>query len=183
MKFLARRFKVVLGFLLVMTPGLMFANTVTVDCTGATPGAFLSITAALASLTPAGPNTINVVSNCTEHVLIGNFSQLSIAATPGTVTVTADNPNGHVLQITDSTAVSIDGLNFTGGHGVFVVNSRDILIAHASVQNSSTHRMLTLTSNVDLFNLTIQNNAGNGISSEGGRVTLDGAAIIASNSK
>jgi parallel beta helix pectate lyase-like protein len=183
MKFIICRFKLVLGLLLVMAPGLMFANTVTVDCTGATPGAFISITAALASLPPAGPNTITVVSNCTEHVLITSFSQLSIAATPGTVTVTADNPSGHVLQITDSTGVSIDGLNFTGGHGVLVNNGRDVLISDGTIQNSSTHGMVTLTSNVDLFNLTIQNNTGSGISSEGGRVTLDGGDIIASNAE
>ena len=39
----------------------MLACVVTVDCSGATPGAFTNFASALASLTPTVPNTINVM--------------------------------------------------------------------------------------------------------------------------
>src|SRR5258708_31180105 len=103
--------------LFLLAPSLMFANRVAVDCVGVAPGTFVSITAALASLSHAGPNDIFVSCNTTDNVLIVNFSQLSILATPGTATVTAADPNRRVLNITDSTGIIIDGINFTGGVG------------------------------------------------------------------
>ena len=58
--------KVLLAFLLILLPSsLAFAADAAVDCSGATPGAFTTITAALASLPLAGPNSITVTVTCT----------------------------------------------------------------------------------------------------------------------
>src|SRR5262245_35724143 len=59
------------------------AATVTVDCTGATPGAFTSINAAINSLT-APPDVTDwhyvlLRSNCTENVVITGGRRLWIA--------------------------------------------------------------------------------------------------------
>src|SRR5258708_22855365 len=121
--------KVVLCIVLfLLASSLMFANSVAVDCVGVAPGTFVSITAALASLSHAGPNDIFVSCNTTDNVLIVNFSQLSILATPGTATVTAADPNRRVLNITDSTGIIIDGINFTGGGARSVINKPAVLL-------------------------------------------------------
>src|SRR5215472_10366498 len=85
--------------LLLLTPGLLFANSATVDCTGATAGAFTSIQAAVFSLPKQGPNDISVLSNCKEHVLIVNYNDLSISANPGSFTLTSDNSQRRVVNI------------------------------------------------------------------------------------
>src|SRR5258708_25696885 len=174
--------------LFLLAPSLMFANRVAVDCVGVAPGTFVSITAALASLSHAGPNDIFVSCNTTDNVLIVNFSQLSILATPGTATVTATNPNQRVLNITDSTGIIIDGINFTGGFGITVNNSGDVQLGEGTIQNSARQGIITLSSTVDIFGsptttFTIKNNARSGLVSTGGDVNLSGGVTITSNRK
>ena len=73
--------------LLGLLPATAFAAGAVVDCTGATPGAFTSINAALASLPAAGPNSISVVGTCHENVVFIGRSDLTIFGNP-TATVT-----------------------------------------------------------------------------------------------
>jgi hypothetical protein len=48
------------AFVLCLRPAGAWAANANVDCTGATPGAFTSITSALATLDNAGPHVVNV---------------------------------------------------------------------------------------------------------------------------
>ena len=85
--------------LAVLLPSsLAFADGATVDCSGATPGAFTTITAALASLPAAGPNSIAVTGTCHENVVMFGRTDLTIFGNP-TATVVPGNANGHLLAI------------------------------------------------------------------------------------
>lgn len=73
-------------------PGAARADDLTVDCSGLTPGAFTSITAAMTSLTPPPPghiNSITILSDCTENVYISGPRRLRFGAPPArTVKIT-----------------------------------------------------------------------------------------------
>jgi len=169
--------------LLLLSPGLLFANSATVDCTGGTPGAFNSIQAAVFSLPKQGPNDIAVVSNCTEHVLIVNYNDLSIFANPGSVTVTSDSATHRVINITDSTRIFIDGLSFTGGRGLFVSNSQDVFLGDGNITNSGLQGLVSVNSMVDVFNMAIQNNTRSGIVAQGGSFSVDGNVTVTHNGR
>jgi hypothetical protein len=169
--------------LLLLTPGLLFANSATVDCTGATPGAFTSIQAAVSSLPKQGPNDITVLSNCTEHVLISNYNDLSIFATPGSFTVTSDNAARRVINITDSTKIVIDGLSFAGGRGLFVNNSQDVFVGDGNITNSGAQGMVSVNSVVDIFNMAIQHSTRSGIVAQGGSFSVDGNVTVTNNGR
>ena len=103
--------------LLSLLPATAFAAGAVVDCTGATPGAFTSINAAIASLPAAGPNSISVVGTCHENVAFFGLSDLTIFGNP-TATVVPGNANGHLLAINSSLRISIQGITFDGGRGI-----------------------------------------------------------------
>lgn len=169
--------------LLLLTSGRLFANSATVDCTGATAGAFTKIQDAVNSLPKQGPNDISVLSNCTEHVLILNYNDLSIFATPGSFTVTSNDPQRRVINITDSTRIVIDGLSFAGGRGLFVNNSHDVFLGDGNISNSGAQGIVSLNSVVDIFNMTIQNSTRSGVSAQGGSFNLDGNVTVTGNGR
>src|SRR5262249_31035681 len=104
---------------LVLLSGAAFAAGAVVDCSGATPGAFTSINAALASLPAAGPNSISVVGTCHENVVFIGRTDLTIFGNPS-ATVVPGNANGHLLVVTASQRVGIQNMTFDGAHGVIV---------------------------------------------------------------
>jgi Right handed beta helix region len=177
------RYKLLFGCLLLLLSNLAFAGSATVDCSGATPGAFTTITAALASLPTAGPNSISVTGNCTENVNIISRTQLNIFSAPGTASVTAANPNARILLILGSQQVFIDGINFNGGRGVLVNNSTDVQLGDGTFQNSSLQGISTFNSTFDIFNATVQNALRSGIASTGGTVGIDGGVTISHNGR
>jgi hypothetical protein len=169
--------------LFLLVPVISFGADTTVGCPGGTPGAFTTISAALASLPLVGPNSIFVSGNCTETIVISSRTALSINATPGTATVTPANPNGRTLLILDSNTISIDGVNFTGGRGIFINDSNDVQLGDMTVSGSSFQGINTNNSVVDIFNATIQNNVRSGIASEGGNLSLDGGVTVTNNGR
>jgi hypothetical protein len=176
-------FKLFFGCLLLLVSNLAFAAGATVDCSGATPGAFTTITAALASLPAAGPNNITVTGNCTENVNIISRSQLTISAVPGTANVTAANPNARVLLILSSQQIFVDGVNFSGGRGVLVNNGTDVQLSDGIFQNSSLQGISVINSTFDIFNATVQNALRSGISATGGTLGIDGGVTVANNGR
>lgn len=171
------------SLLVLLHSSQTFAAGATVDCSGATPGAFTTITAALASLPLAGPNSINVSGNCTENVNIIGRTQLTIAAAPGTANVTAGNPNARVLLIINSQQIFVDGINFSGGRGILVNNSADVQLADGTFQNSSLQGISIVNSTFDIFNATVQNAVRSGISQSGGALGVDGGVTITHNGR
>src|SRR5215472_11364253 len=165
------RFVVCLGMLL-LSSSLMFAAGAVVDCSGATPGAFTSITAALASLPAAGPNSISVVGTCHENVVFFGRSDLTIFGNP-TATVVPGNANGHLLAINSSQRISIQGITFDGGRGIIVDENSKVDFNTITVQNSAGIGLTSIDSHVHIANSTIQNSTRSGISVGGGTFYVD----------
>ncbi|MBS1839802.1 MAG: right-handed parallel beta-helix repeat-containing protein [Acidobacteria bacterium] len=156
----------VVVYLTVTIPAGRAAN-VNVACPGGGPGAFPSISAALNSLNPNDSNTISVSGACVENVFFANFERLLIIAAPGqSPTITAADPNGIVLQMFQSTGVTLIGLTFQGGStGVLLNQGSNATISNCTFQGNSGDGLdMQMASTLVLENSTIQNNQGNGMS-------------------
>src|SRR5713226_7050483 len=95
---LSARTGLLLAVACFLLPTAARAANATVDCSGATPGAFTSITAALNALDFEGPNSITVTGTCTENLSVDNRERLNIQAAAGqTATINAADPSGVVL--------------------------------------------------------------------------------------
>ncbi|HEY6349945.1 MAG TPA: right-handed parallel beta-helix repeat-containing protein [Candidatus Angelobacter sp.] len=143
-----------------------------VDCSGATPGAFTTITAALASLPAAGPNSVSVVGTCHENVVFIGRSDLIIFGNP-TATVVPGNASGHLLAIDSSTRIGIQNITFDGGRGVIVDENSKVDFTSVTVQNSGGIGITSLDSQVHIADSTVQNSVRSGISTSGGAFYVD----------
>jgi hypothetical protein len=79
-------------FLLLAEPA--FAATARVDCSGATPGAFTSINAALASLPGTSGHTIRVSGTCVERVTLHEWKDLRLEGAPSATLL----HDGHLTE-------------------------------------------------------------------------------------
>jgi hypothetical protein len=175
--------RISLAFLLILLPSsLAFAAGATVDCSGATPGAFTTITAALASLPLAGPNSITVTGTCTENVLIFNRTDLFISGNP-TATIQPATPTGRPLFISSSQRISFNLITFNGGRGIFINSSSDISFDSDTVQNGSGIGITSIDSLAHISNSTVSNNARSGISVSGGTFYLDSGVNVTNNGR
>ncbi len=167
---------------LVLLPIAARATDVVVDCSGATPGAFTTINAALASLPAAGPNTVSVVGTCQENVVFFGRTDLTIFGNP-TATVQPGNANGHLLAINNSQRINIQGITFNGGRGIIVDENSSVSLDTITVQNSTAIGFTSLDSLVHLSNSTIQNSTRSGISISSGSFYVDGGDTITGNGR
>jgi hypothetical protein len=144
-----------------------------VDCSGATPPpAFTSITAALASLPNAGPNTILVTGTCHENVVMFGRTDLIIAGNP-TATVVPGNAAGHLLSINASQRVGVQNITFDGGRGALVNDNSRVDFTSVTIQNSQGIGLTSIDSLVHIADSTIQNSTRSGISIGGGTFYVD----------
>jgi hypothetical protein len=160
------------GCLLLLLPTIAFAGGAAVDCTGATPGAFTTITAALASLPTAGPNSISVTGTCHENVVMFGRTDLTIFGNPS-ATVVPGNANGHLLSINASQRVGIQNLTFDGGRGVLVNDNSRVDFTSVTVQNSLGIGLTSIDSLVHIADSTIKTSVRSGISVGGGTFYVD----------
>jgi hypothetical protein len=174
--------KVLLAFLLILPSSLAFAAGAAVDCSGATPGAFTSITAALASLPLAGPNSITVTGTCIENVLIFNRTDLVVSGNP-TATIQPATPTGRPLFISSSQRISFNLITFNGGRGIFINSSSDISFDSDTVQNGAGIGITSIDSLAHISNSTVSNNARSGISVSGGTFYLDSGVNVTNNGR
>src|SRR5215472_3360965 len=136
--------------LAVLLPSsLAFAADATVDCSGATPGAFTTITSALASLPAAGLNSISVTGTCHENVVMFGRTDLIIVGNP-TATVVPGNANGHLLAIAASQRVGIQNITFDGGRGAIVDEHSSVNLTSITIQNSGGIGLTSLDSLVHI---------------------------------
>jgi hypothetical protein len=113
--------------LFLLSGGLRAQQFFTVDCTGATPGAFSSINAALQNTTPG--SFILVTGPCNEHVSVYAQTNLNLGAYYGQTAAI----NGSIT-ISNSSNIFLYGLNVTNpsGDGVQVWSSSVTLDSCAS---------------------------------------------------
>jgi hypothetical protein len=166
------RFKVVAVLLFLLAPCVMFGAGAVVDCSGATPGAFTTIGAALTSLPAAGPNSISVVGTCMENVVFFGRTDLTIFGNP-TATVVPGNANGHLLAILNSQRINIQSLTFDGGHGAFVDENSSVNFTSVTIQHSLGIGLTSIDSLVHIADSFVQNNTRSGISIGGGTFYVD----------
>jgi Right handed beta helix region len=127
----------------------------TVDCTGANPNAFPTITSALQV---AGPGAyVIIASPCSENVVISNLSNLNVGAYYGSTV----NINGSIT-ITGSNSVFLYGLNVTNASG----NAFTVTSSH----------------NVTLWTCTGNGSSGNGLSAQNlSDITVNGPGSFDNN--
>jgi Right handed beta helix region len=183
MKLICPGSKMFFAGLLLLLSNAVFADSAVVDCTGATPGAFTTITAALASLPATGPNSISVSGTCTENVVISGRTGLSIFGNPS-ATVHAANANGHVLAIFSSQNVGVsNNVVFDGGRGISIASSPLVEFDAITVQNSGGIGITSIDSLVHLSNSTIKSSVRTGISVGGGTFYLDSGVTVTNNGR
>jgi hypothetical protein len=160
-----------------------FATDTTVGCPGGTPGAFTTMSDALASLSAVGPNSIAVSGTCTENVFVINRTDLSIFGNP-TATIQPATPTGRPLFISGSQRISVsNNITFNGGRGIFINSSTDVTFDSVTVQNGSGIGVTAIDSLSHISNSTINNNARSGISVGGGTFYLDSGVNVTNNGR
>jgi hypothetical protein len=164
----------------LLLPIAAHANNAVVDCSGVTPGAFTTITAALASLPKTGPNFVTVSGGpCTDNVVVRGFSQLFISSAGPSVTINPADPNRRLLNIFGSQNVNIEGpFVFNGGLGIVVNQNSIAQFDSITIQNSTLQGIRSLNSTVDISNSTITNSTRSGIAATGGNMNVDGGVTI-----
>ena len=158
--------------ILLFSSSAALATDAVVDCTGATPGAFTTITAALASLPASGPNSISVTGICHENVVMFGRTDLTIFGNP-TAAVVPGNANGHLLSINASQRVGIQNLVFDGGRGAIVNDNSRVDFTSVTIQNSLGIGLTSVDSLVHISDSTVKNSVRSGISVGGGTFYVD----------
>ena len=144
-----------------------FAANVSVDCNGPKPGSFPSITSALNSLVPAGPNVITVQGTCKENVFIFYYQNLTIQSAHGTRAVieNAATPANIVLQAFGCRGLLLLNLVIEGGtDGLLLNQASEAVIQNLVVQdNSSDGATAQIGSTLGIESSKFINNGGNGL--------------------
>ena len=166
----------------VLLPAVAYGASAVVDCSGATPGAFTTITAALATLPNAGPHSVSVKGTCSENVSIINRTDLVIFGNP-TATVQSANPNVRLLLIVDSQRISIMGITFVGSRGILINENSRVDFDTIAIQNSGNIGLASNDSRVHLSNSSVTNSARAGISVNGGTFDVDGGVTVSGNAR
>jgi hypothetical protein len=125
-----------LVLVLLFVPITLSAASATVDCTGATPGAFTSINTAIGTLDTIGPHTVSVSGTCIENVLISSHDRVTLQGSP---TATIQAPGGVVLRIDRSEGIVVRALTITGGNrGLYVQRNSDASIEGVTIESAAT---------------------------------------------
>jgi hypothetical protein len=174
------RAPIIAGFLLfLMSSTLALAqneNTPTIDCSGATPGAFTTVAQAIA--TSPDHTVFTISGNCTETIVdIQRRNDLSfIALGPTTIQVTS--PDQQVLIITHSQNITFSGtITMTGGQGVLVSDSNGVLFGGITIQNSGQFGITSSNSQLLFIGGSVTASTRTGVVTFGGTVELDGINI------
>lgn len=125
--------RVFAGFLLLF-PLSLFATNVTVDCSGATPGAFTSINAALATLDSVGPHLVSVSGTCLENALISSHDRVTLQGSPA---ATIHPLGGIALRVDHSRGVALRNLTLTGGvRALWIQRHSDATVEGTTIENT-----------------------------------------------
>ena len=184
------RKRFLLAAVVLLFPTTVRAASVTVDCSGVTPGAFTTISAALGTLDNIGPHTITVTGTCVENVFLGQRDRLTIQAPGGqTATVSAANRNGPVFNVAGSHNIFLRRLVISGGSDGIGVGGGSLVTIEGTVIENNTGRGLALDLNsVALLGgnsstqfVSIRNNGAAGLNANGSFALIIGGVTIENN--
>jgi hypothetical protein len=165
--------------LLLLPASLAFAQTVIVDCSGATAGAFTSLNSAIFS---SPDKTAFLVSGtCTENVNVGR-NGLIFLGNP-TATIQASDPNSAVVAIVTSQNITFADMTFSGGQGILLIGARNIVLTDITVKNSTVFGINSANSSVQIQNGSITASTRSGIVISGGSFELDGGVTVSNNGR
>ena len=156
-----------------------YASIRTVDCTGATAGAFKSLQAAIDSLNFVGPHEIDVIAGpCNENIVINNRQRLTITA-PGVVSInSAVGTDGNVMTIQGSTAIQLVQLGFTGGtNGIRIQRNSEVSVRACTISGNNQGVAVRENSTVLLDGDLISGNANNGVLAQSSTLTIQGSTF------
>lgn len=187
---------------LLLVPAPLFAANVTVDCSGATPGAFTSINAAMATLDATGPHTVSVSGTCVENAAISGHDRVTLQGSPA---ATIQAPGNTALIVERSRDVELRRLTLTGGaRGLWIQRNSDAIVEGVTIENTGNGLIVDDGSIVNLGgpnaamqavvvrnnnfgaifdgatvsahgNVTIENNGGPGVDAEHTRLAFIGS--------
>ena len=196
MKFLA-------GLLLLVPVSLSAANA-TVDCSGATPGAFTSINAAFASLDLVGPHTVTVLAPvCVENVVLSDHDRVTLQGSPA---ATINPAAGTGMVVLRSRSAILRNLTIRGTSRALAVQRKsDAVLTGVTLENAQTGLVLdedslavaggpnavqavlirnnnlgVLLDNASMTlagNVTIEDNALTGVEAEHSRILVNGTTV------
>lgn len=151
-----------------------------VQCGGKTP--LSTISAALKVLNPAGPNKVTISGACTENVLIRGFNRLTLIGSPGASINDASGGTGFVVDIEDSTDVTLQGLTMNSGYiGVFCGNFSVCRFDGNTIQGASQAGVQVVQSRATFDTNTIQSNLIGLTSLESSSVRSNGGLVVQQN--
>ena len=180
--------KILTALVMAVTASGSSAANLTVNCGGdGEEGVFRSISAALAHLSPIGPNTVTVYGACHENVVIQGIDRLTLIAKSGASISDASAGNANVIDISDSQRITVQGFTINGGaDGVDCHNHSFCHFQGNTIQGSAGDGVsvrdsqadfngdviqdhgfggldVNFLANVSVTNVTIQRNANSGV--------------------
>jgi Periplasmic copper-binding protein (NosD) len=171
---------------LLMLTTIVRADNLSVDCSGATPGAFTSIQAAINSLplnVTTEPHTITVTGTC-GTVSIDSRQRITIEAPVGqTATITSVNPNAVLVGVGRSRSIVLRRLVLSGGRiGLFLNQNAEVTVEDVTVEQSVRGILMFQNSSLATSgNTRVRNNTGSGIELDEGSVIVLGPATVENN--
>lgn len=169
----------------LLSASLVFSqvkNNATIDCSGATPGAFASFGAAIFA---SPDHTFFLVSGtCTENVNILQRNDLAFAANP-TAKIQAASATGAVLNIVGSQNIGFLGPSFTlaGGTGINIFNSANTVLLGTTQQGSNVFGITSTNSSVTITGGSVTGNVRSGLVLNGGSFNIQGGVSINNNGR
>ena len=163
MKFPVSVSKLLACLLLLLFSTVAFAQvsgSATVDCSGATPGAFTSLVSAI----QASPDhtTFLVSGTCTESVNIQHRNDLVFVANP-TATIQAPSADSIVLNIGGSQNIQFfQSFTVNGGQGINIFDSAHIILVNIAQHNGTAFGITASNSIVVLQDSSVTANTRTG---------------------
>jgi hypothetical protein len=159
-----------------------WAANLTVDCSGATPGAFTSLQAAINSLDVIGPHQITMASHdCVENVQIMNRQRLTIVAPTGAYIVSAAGVAGDAMTISGSTGITFTTVGFRGGSRGVAIDTSVVAIHGTTIESNSGNGIVAAQNTTLNLDGLIQNNGGYGASIGGSFIRTGGGTQFLNN--
>jgi len=155
----------------------VYAGTLNVNC-GA-KGGLSTISGALKTLDPKGPNTLIVSGACKENVSIQGFDNLTLTAKPGASISDASGGSALVVFIWDSSRVTLEGFQINGGgSGVFCGAFSTCHFKNNTIQGvTGFGGVFVIDSKATFEGDIIQDNSGDGLLAQSSTLSLDGVTV------
>lgn len=172
-----------ISLLFQLTSTLAFAQAgiVTVGCPGGTPGTFNSLSQAVFS--SPDNTTFKVSGTCTEAVIVQNRNVLSFTGNPS-ATIQAPDPSLETVGIFSSKSITFrNGFALSGGQGLIISNSSNILFQGITVQSSQAFGITSVNSQVNMDTSTVTGNTRTGVVLSGGIFGINGGVTISNNGR